>query len=72
MMTPRNTRVVAAQEAEQVGVAEDAEEADSAMTYFTVLLRDRLDALYECQRLKVYWETAEDHVTIFKTSRSII
>ena len=62
------TQVVAAQEAEQVGVAEDAEEADSAMTYFTVLLRDRLDALYECQRLKVYWETAEDHVTIFKTS----
>ena len=62
------TQTVAAQEAEQTGVSEDAAAADSAMTYFTVLLQDRLKSLYECQRVNVYWETAEDHVTIHKTS----
>ncbi|MBQ8953046.1 MAG: hypothetical protein IJ048_02930, partial [Clostridia bacterium] len=62
------TQTVAAQEAEQAGVSEDAEAADSSMTYFTVLLQDRLGSLFECQRANVYWETAEDHVTIFKTS----
>ncbi len=61
-------QTVAAEEAEQMGVSEDAKEADSAMTYFTVLLRDRTDSLFECQRLNAYWETAEDHVTVFKTS----
>ena len=62
------TRIVAAGEAERMGVSEDAQEADSAQTYFAVLLKDRLDAVYECQRLTAYWETAEDHVTVFKTS----
>ena len=62
------TETVAADQAEQMGVSEDAEEADSAMTYFTVLLADRMGSLFECQRMNVYWETAEDHVTIFKTS----
>lgn len=61
-------QTVAADEAEQKGVSEDAEEADSAMTYYSVLLRDRMDSLFECQRLTVYWETKEDHVTVFKTS----
>ena len=59
---------VSAEEAEQMGVSDDAEEADSAMTYYTVLLADRMGSLFECQRLYVYWETAEDHVTIFKTT----
>jgi ABC-type Fe3+-hydroxamate transport system substrate-binding protein len=59
---------VAAEEAEQMGVSEDAEAADSAMTYFTVLLQDKMGSLFECQRLNVYWETAQDHVTIHKTS----
>ena len=62
------TRTVAADRAEEKGVSEDAEEADSAMTYFTVLLRDRMGGLFECQRLNLYWETREDHVTIHKTS----
>ena len=61
-------QTVAADEAEQAGVSEDAEEADSAMTYYTVLLQDRMGSLFECQRLNVYWETAEDHVTVFRTS----
>ena len=62
------TQTVAAEQAEQMGVDENAKEADSAMTYFTVLLQDRMGGLFECQRLYVYWETPEDHVTVFKTS----
>ena len=62
------TRTVAADEAEQTGVSEDGEEAESARKYFTVLLQDRMGSLFECQRLNVYWETPEDHVTVFKTS----
>ena len=62
------TLTVPAESAEEKGVSEDAEEAESAMTYFTVLLKDRTDSLFECQRLNVYWETQEDHVTIHKTA----
>ena len=62
------TQTVAAQEADEMGVSEDAEEADSAMTFYTVLLQDRLGSLFECKRLNLYWETAEDHVTVHKTS----
>ncbi len=63
------TQTVADPEAEERGVSEDAEPADSALTYFTVLLRERTGSLYECQRVNVYWETAEDHVTIHKSSK---
>ena len=62
------TQTVSAKEADRTGVSEDAEEAESAMTYYTVLLQDRMGSLYECQRANVYWETAQDHVTIHKTS----
>ena len=62
------TLTAAAEEAEKMGVSEEAREADSALTYFTVLLRDRLDSLFECKRLNLYWEEAEDHVTVHKTS----
>lgn len=62
------TRTVAAEEAAQMGTDEDAEAADSAMTYFSVLLRERTGSLFECQRMNVYWETPEDHRTVFKTS----
>ena len=62
------TRTVAAEEAEQAGVSEDAGAADSAMTYYTVLLQDRTGSLFECQRLNVYWETKEDRLTVFKRS----
>ena len=61
-------QTVAAEQAEQKGVSRDAKEADSAMSYFTVLLQDRTGSLFECQRLNVYWETPEDHVTVFRTS----
>lgn len=62
------TQVVAAQEAERMGEDPDAEAADSALTYYTVLLQDRMGSLFECQRANVYWETAQDHVTVHKTS----
>ena len=62
------TRAIAAEEAEQTGVSEDAPEADSAMTYFTALLQDRTGSLFECQRMNAYWESPEDHVTIHRTS----
>ena len=41
-------QTVAARETENKGVSEDADKADSAMTYFTVLLEDRGGSLYEC------------------------
>ena len=61
-------QTVAAETAEQMGVSDDADAADSALTYFTVLLQDRMGSLFECQRLNVYWETVQDHVTIHKSS----
>ncbi|MBQ9197879.1 MAG: hypothetical protein IJ157_11665 [Clostridia bacterium] len=63
------TQKIAAQEAEQMGVSEDAEAADSALTYYTVLLQERMGSLFECQRANVYWETAQDHLTIHRSSR---
>ena len=61
-------RIIPADEAEQKGVSDDAAEADSAMTYYFVLLQDRTGTLFECQRQNVYWETAKDHITVFKKS----
>ncbi len=58
----------AAESAEQKGVSPDADEADSAAAYYTVLLQDRADSLFECRRLYVYWETKEDRRTVYKTS----
>ncbi len=61
-------QTVPAREAEETGVSEDAEAADSALTYFTVLLRDRTESLFECQRLSLYWETPLELVTVHKTA----
>ena len=58
---------VSADNAEEKGVSEEGETAESLLQYYTVLLEDRGKSLYECKRLYVYWETA-DHVTIYKTS----
>ncbi|MBR1585266.1 MAG: hypothetical protein IJ662_07000 [Clostridia bacterium] len=59
---------VAAQEAERLGVSESAAMAETALTYYQVLLQDRLGGLMECKRQYVYWETAQDHVTVYKKS----
>ncbi len=62
------TQKISAEEAEQKGISEEAEEADSGMTYYSVLLQERTEALFECKRLNVYWETKEDHLTVFRSS----
>ena len=55
-------------EAEEPGVDESGETAESVLTYYQTLLDDRLGSLFECKRLYVYWETAEDHRTVHKSS----
>ena len=62
------TQTVPAENADQMGVDDEAEAADSSMTYFTVLIQDRMRSLFECQRANVYWETDEPYRTIYKTS----
>jgi len=62
------TETVSADEAEQLGVDESGEVAESVQTYYLTLLDSRLGSLFECKRLYVYWETDEDHRTVFKTS----
>ena len=47
-------QTIPADEAEQTGVSREGDEADSILTYYTVLLRDRMGSLFECQRLNVY------------------
>jgi len=61
-------RTLPAEKADKKSADPDAKEAESAFEYYSVLLRGRLDTLFECKRLNVYWETAEDHVTVFRTS----
>ncbi len=60
--------VAASGSAERRGTSETAEAADSALTYYTVLLQSRSAAMFECQRLSVYLETPESHVTVHKSS----
>ena len=62
------TRTVTAGEAERLGVAEDAKTAETAADYYRVLLEDRLGTLMECKRLNVYWETAAEWRTVYRTS----
>ena len=59
---------VPAREAAQTGTDPEAEEADSALSYFTALISEKMGSLFECQRLNVYWETVQDRVTVFRTS----
>ena len=62
------TETVTDPDAEKLGVSEDAEEADSALKYYTALLEDRLGTLFECKRVYVYWETPSDRVTVHRSS----
>lgn len=62
------TETVPADEAEQLGVDESGEVAESVQTYYLTLLDSRLGSLFECKRLYVYWETEEDHRTVYRTS----
>jgi len=62
------TETVPSDEAEQLGVDESGETAESVQTYYLTLLADRVGDLFECKRLYVYWETDEDHRTVHKSS----
>ena len=62
------TQTISAEEADRLGVSDEAPAADTATYYYTVLLQDRLRSLFECKRLYAYWETTEPYVTIFKDS----
>ena len=61
-------RTAAAEEAERKGISEDAVAADSARVYYETLLRERTESMFECERANVYWETADDHVTVHRSS----
>lgn len=62
------TQILPSSEAERMGISADAEAAESALTYYSVLLQDRVRSMYECKKLNLYWESAEDHVTVHKSS----
>ena len=62
------SRKVRVDEADKTGVSEDADKAESSLQYYTVLLQDRAGSMYECKRSYVYWETLQDHVTIYRKS----
>ncbi len=63
----RGRLTVTAEDAEKLGIAEEAAAADSALTYYTVLLEEKIGSLFECQRANCYLETEADHVTCQKT-----
>ncbi len=63
------TETLPADDSEQTGADSSGETADSVQTYYLTLLSDRLGSLFECKRLYVYWECAEDYRTVYKTSR---
>jgi len=52
-----------------MGTDANAPDADSRLTYYTVLLQERVGSLFECKRQYVYWEQPEDHRTVYKTSQ---
>ena len=62
------TEILSQQEAEQLGVSEEAPRADNAYQFYQTLLNERVGSLFECKRLYVYWETPVDYRTVFKTS----
>lgn len=62
------TEIVSDQQTEELGVADDAEVAETALQYYQTLLGSRLGELFECKRMYVYWETPEDYRTVSKTS----
>lgn len=62
------TEVLTQQEAQRLGISEEAPRADTVYQYYRTLLESAVGSLFECKRLYVYWETPEDYRTVFKTS----
>lgn len=62
------TEVLTQQEAQRLGVSEEAPGADTIYQYYQAMLESAVGSLFECKRLYVYWETPVDYQTVFKTS----
>lgn len=62
------TELLSRQEAERLGVSEEAPRADSVYQFYQTLLETKVGSLFECKRLYVYWETPTDYQTVFKAS----
>lgn len=62
------TEVLTQQEAQRLGVSEEAPRADTVYQYVQAMLENAVGSLFECKRLYVYWETPTDYQTVFKTS----
>lgn len=62
------TEALTQEEAERLGVSEQAPRADTSYQYYAAMLESRLGSLFECDRLYVYWETPTDYQTVFQTS----
>lgn len=61
-------QMTAVPDADKMTISREAEEADSALTYYSVLLEERMGSLFECQRANIYLETEKDYVTVHKSS----
>ena len=62
------TETLQADSAEELSAAEQAPAAETALQYYQALLSSRIMELFECEKLDVYWETVNDHETIFRDS----
>lgn len=62
------TELLAQEEAEKLGVSDEAPQADTTYRYYLAMLESRVSTLFECKRLYLYWETSQKGQTIYKTS----
>ncbi len=62
------TQTVSVEESDRMGTSEEADVAESSLTYYKVLLRERQDSQFECQKLNAYWETKDPLTTVYKRS----
>ena len=62
------TETVPSDKADQAGVSDEGEIAETMIYYYMLLLVDRLSSLFECEKPYLYWESTEDYKTVFKTS----
>ena len=63
------TETVPADNADKLGTDDSGKTADTSYQYYQTLLDDKLGSLFECERLYVYIESPEDHVTVLKGTK---
>ncbi len=59
---------LAREQADRLSAADDAPRAESQLQFYTALLNDRVNGLFECKRLYVYWERPEELLTVHKNA----